>query len=176
MTRSKEIYVKKNEGIKVVSVPYGLGAEAARDFKKGEVVATFTGAVRLFRDFETSEIPYLIAAGSRDLWMSPEAPERFINHSCEPNLRLENFFTLVALRDIAAGEPFSFAYDLVADDDMRWLKVTGLGERFLRWPADFGFTCACGSETCRGVIDRNIVFRGGILTPQTDEDVVEANR
>jgi hypothetical protein len=57
----------------------------------------------------------------------------FINHSCNPNLWMEDAFTLVARRQIEAGE------ELVAD--------------YALWEADEAFIssweCRCGAPDCR---------------------------
>jgi hypothetical protein len=59
------------------------------------------------------------------------------NHSCDPNAGLSGQITLVALRDIAAGEEICFDY---ATSD-------GLPE--------FYMPCACGSPHCRGAVTGN---------------------
>jgi hypothetical protein len=55
-----------------------------------------------------------------------------INHSCEPNCGMRNATTIVAMRDIAAGEELTFDYamsDASAYDE---------------------FDCNCGTSLCRG--------------------------
>jgi len=54
----------------------------------------------------------------------------FINHSCDPNAGLEGSISLVALRDIEAGE---VCYDYAMADSNPHL----------------GFDCTCGSPLCR---------------------------
>jgi len=61
----------------------------------------------------------------------------FINHSCDPNAGLRDSVTLVAMRDIKAGEEVCFDYAM-ADSS----------------PYD-EFDCQCGSERCRGRITGN---------------------
>lgn len=60
----------------------------------------------------------------------------FMNHSCDPNCWYEGD-TLIARRGIKAGEEITYDYGT---------DCTG---------RDWGFTCACGSPLCRGVIGRN---------------------
>ena len=65
-----------------------------------------------------------------------ESDAYFINHSCEPNVWMSGPYTLVAMRDIAAGE------ELTAD--------------YVLWEADESkistWECRCGSKHCRGRI------------------------
>jgi SET domain len=58
---------------------------------------------------------------------------RFLNHACEPNTRL-NGRSLVAVRDLAAGEEVSFDYDST------------------EWDMAAPFDCGCGSARCRRTV------------------------
>jgi hypothetical protein len=61
-----------------------------------------------------------------------EGPADWVNHSCDPNAGLRGQITLVAMRDIAAGEEICFDYAMsdVSDYDE--------------------FECRCGAIGCRG--------------------------
>jgi len=61
-----------------------------------------------------------------------------VNHSCDPNTWLSDAFTLVAMRDIAAGEE-------VVVDYVLFLHDTDSGD----------LECNCGSAVCRGRITDN---------------------
>ncbi|KAL2267084.1 hypothetical protein VTJ83DRAFT_4361 [Remersonia thermophila] len=87
-------------------------------------------------------------------WMS--GPTRFINHSCEPNMRIFarvgdhtdkhiHDLALFAIRDIPAGEELTFDYIDGADDhekmdahDMSKIKDMTV--------------CKCGTKSCRGFL------------------------
>lgn len=82
-------------------------------------------------------------------------PTRFINHSCDPNLRifarvgdhaLKRFHDLAffAIRDIPASTELTFDY--VDGDDERW----GMERRGR--PRKGMTKCLCGSENCRGYL------------------------
>lgn len=137
--------------LRVVDVPIGMGVVAARAARSGEVVGRYRGRVLSWGHVPYPEKPYVMPT-PEGLWMIPEAPERFINHSCSPNCRLEGSRDFVALRDIAEGEEITFAYDVMpleaADFEVYPVEYT-------RWDHAFTFVCACGSPVCRGVIDRN---------------------
>jgi hypothetical protein len=69
-----------------------------------------------------------------DLYINPESPGKFINHSCDPNCGLVNLM-LTAIRDIKQGEELSYDYS------------TTMLER--HWVMN----CACGYDACRKVIE-----------------------
>lgn len=56
------------------------------------------------------------------------------NHSCNPNAGLHGQITLVAMRDIEAGEEICFDYAMSDGHP------------------DFHMTCACGQPECRGAV------------------------
>lgn len=65
---------------------------------------------------------------------------RYINHSCDPNCELQRWVVnglmrigIFAIRDIQAGEPFSYDYQFDTNED------------------DV-FKCFCGSKNCRGTM------------------------
>ena len=64
----------------------------------------------------------------------------FINHSCDPNVgSAGDFYTLVAMRDIAGGEEITMDYAMTDEDpDPRW-----------------NMECHCGAPNCRKVITGN---------------------
>ena len=75
-----------------------------------------------------------IAAG-RIVRAAPAAQLGPVNHSCDPNLGWSDAQTLVAVRDIAAGEELTVDYATAIDD-----------------PA-FVMMCHCGTLRCRQVVE-----------------------
>ncbi|MBU3968733.1 SET domain-containing protein-lysine N-methyltransferase [Patescibacteria group bacterium] len=59
----------------------------------------------------------------------------FMNHSCEPNVWMEESFTLVAKRDINIGEEITSDYSI-------WESESYIS----KWE------CKCGSKNCRKTI------------------------
>lgn len=107
----------------------GKGLFAKVLIPKGTVVLAWKPKV-LTRQ-EAKKLPeeeqkhYLYPDGEKMLWMQP--PERYVNHSCEPNTHVEGQSD-VASRDIQPGEEITSDYmDLETEN----------------------FTCHCGSEKCR---------------------------
>jgi hypothetical protein len=85
--------------------------------------------------------PGTAAAISEDLALAspagaPDEPAQFLNHSCDPNVWMQDEITLVARRDIPAGE------ELTADYAM-W-----------EWDETWGapWKCTCGTVLCRGTV------------------------
>lgn len=64
-----------------------------------------------------------------------EDPADFMNHSCDPNVWMQDEVTLVARRDISPGEELTIDYALFEADE-NWAR---------RWE------CRCGTELCRSV-------------------------
>jgi len=69
-----------------------------------------------------------------DRYSLPEGLSREMNHSCDPTTWWSNSTTLVARRDIRAGEEITYDYS-TSDIDQ-----------------DFEMECQCGSPLCRGTV------------------------
>lgn len=75
------------------------------------------------------------------LWLGnrvdePLTDDYFINHSCDSNMWMKDEVTLIARRDIAAGEEVTMDYAMHFADP-NWTMRN---------------TCSCGSPLCRGTI------------------------
>ena len=68
------------------------------------------------------------------LILAPGQPIHYGNHSCDPTLWHADAYTLVARRDLAAGEELTVDY------------ATQTAE------SDFRMRCHCGAQTCRGLV------------------------
>ena len=116
----------------------GRGVFAAAAIAKGEVLAIWGGELvtgARFRrlsahdrsfGFQVEDEVFLVTTSRR------HDVADLVNHSCEPNAGLSGQITLVAMRDIAAGEEICFDYAMT--------DSTPLLE----------FDCRCGSDLCRG--------------------------
>jgi SET domain-containing protein len=107
----------------------GKGLFATALIKKGETVISWNPKV--ITKEEASKLPedeqrhYLYPEGDNMLWMQP--PERYMNHSCDPNTHTVGRGD-VALSDIQPGEEITSDYlDLETED----------------------FACSCGAKNCR---------------------------
>lgn len=109
------------------------GVFAARDFKKGEVVLRWKP--RILKKSEIDKLRegqkhYVYRAGKNKYFLM-QAPEKFVNHSCEANTRIKNCCD-VAARNIKKGEEITSNY----------------GKNI-----SISFRCKCGSKKCRGMIN-----------------------
>jgi hypothetical protein len=119
---------------------HGTGLFALSRLEPGERVIVFGGEyVDAASAHRARAGGKLIMQWDEDLFSVEERgddPTYFINHSCDPNLWMADAFTLVARRQIEAGE------ELLAD--------------YALWEADEDFTspwlCRCGSADCRKTV------------------------
>jgi SET domain-containing protein len=130
-------------GLKVVSLgSRGRGVVAERNFKQGEVIAIWRGSIITKREaiaLSESERSQLLQVDEDSFLVTNKAllTVDYINHSCEPNCGFTDGTTLVAMREIAAGEAVTFDY---AMSDTTTI---------------FDFDCWCGSTTCRKKMSGN---------------------
>jgi hypothetical protein len=119
--------------------PDGHVAVAIEPIRAGESVAAFGGRCisrdellllserQQRRSIQIDDSLYL--AGG----VEPE-PADFVHHSCEPNCGMSGSVLLVAMRDIAIGEPLTYDFAMTDGSD------------------DDEFTCSCGAPSCRGTV------------------------
>jgi hypothetical protein len=123
-------------GIYTADCELGRGLFVDRPYGAGETICVLGGAIITLAE--------VIAKGEAEadpLQIGPDAyidlvePFRCLNHSCKPNVGVQDDVFLVALRAIIAHEELRFDYS------------TTMGEA--RWTMQ----CHCGSELCRGVVE-----------------------
>ena len=74
----------REQGVRVGPSAFGLGVFSLRSFSAREVVGPIEG---LIFDGDEYESDYCMALGANSA-LEPEAPFRFLNHSCRPNCAL----------------------------------------------------------------------------------------
>ena len=121
---------------------HGKGMFAAVPINQGQVVTIWGGTLLLTEQ----DIPgahgteYVWATIGEGLYLARLRDEDqedltdLINHSCDPNVWMQDEVTLVARRDIAVGEELTIDYAMFEGDK--------------DWAAPW--ECHCGSELCRG--------------------------
>jgi len=124
-----------SDAVRVAPSFAGQGVFSTKDFKRGELIGEVFG--RLIRE----ESEYAIEM-DEEFALDPDAPFRFLNHSCHPNAELmsgpvrEDGYaaTLVgAVRRIRPGDEITIAYG---------------------WDAANAVPCRCGTAKCIGwVVD-----------------------
>lgn len=120
-----------------------LSAVATRAIARGEWICRFSGS-----EFSREEMIARLEAGEERSGDDPfeldaerclSLPMRFLsfNHSCEPNAIFGGERDLLAMVDIAAGEPITYDYST---------NTTS------RHGYTMKFRCHCGASRCRGTI------------------------
>ncbi len=108
------------------------GIFAIKNFKRGEIVLKWNPKTLNKSEIDklsNNEKNYLYKDNINKYFLV-QPPERFVNHSCEPNTRVKNNCD-VAIMDIEKGEEITSDY----------------GKNNL-----ISFICRCGSKNCRRVI------------------------
>jgi hypothetical protein len=120
----------------------GKGMFAIKLIKEGEKVAVWGGTWgKEYTDSEgakkAKEVGKLIMQWDDNLYSVEERGNDtgyFINHSCDPNIWMQDAFTLIARRAIQPGEELTADYALWEADENHVAK----------------WRCKCGSPLCRG--------------------------
>lgn len=134
-----------NPAAEVRSSPIaGQGLFARADIPTGAAVSRIGG--RLVTEPELQQLLDAVRAAGQGyvdtitvtdgshLVLPPGQPNGKGNHSCDPNLWWAAPYTLVARRDIAAGEELTNDYATSAGTD------------------DFTMVCRCGASVCRDIV------------------------
>ncbi len=139
-------------GLRVGRTRVGKGLFATKKIVDGSCIGEIEGQV-INDDEYVSRYAFDLNGGEQ---LEPNAPFRFVNHSCEPNCAFELFsfprmlgqgaannsnpqssaavkrqLLLFAICDIAAGQELTIDYN---------------------WPAIFAIPCGCRATACRGWI------------------------
>lgn len=115
----------------------GKGIFAKRDFKQGDVINIWSGKILSKKEFEalSEDEKIFCSKYSDNEWMLFDEPDKYFNHSCNPNT-VPGDHCEIAKRDIKNGEELTVDYD----------AEEAAGEPF---------TCKCGSVSCRQIIRNN---------------------
>jgi hypothetical protein len=132
-------YLSPKLEVRAVPDKGGFGVYAIETVAAGEVVSAWGGYIvdreqleKLPHEIQQHTVQ--IEEGLYSATIGGAETADFINHSCDPNLGLRGQITLVALRDIEAGEEVCFDYAMT--------DCTPYDE----------FECCCGTAACRGTV------------------------
>ena len=111
----------------------GLGIFAARNFKKEAVVIKWNA----YRELQKQDVENLSKADREHVSFIEGKyilvpADCWVNHSCDSNVRLENF-AYVAKKDIKKGDELTTDYRKESE-------------------SGFSMKCTCGSKKCKGTI------------------------
>lgn len=107
----------------------GFGLFSGQKIEKGKIVLPILGLLYRISKSKINYPKYSFPVND-DIALEPANEAGFLNHSCEPNLYVNDDWVLVALRDISSDEELTIDY--------------GTADYF-----DYGFECACKSAGCR---------------------------
>lgn len=115
----------------------GKGIFANRDFKKGETVIKWDTS-NVLTDEEVKKLPekekrYISPFHGKFLLQQP--PARYVNHSCDPNTKVADDSSDVAITDIKNGDEITSDYSIFFSPD----EV---------------MKCNCGSKNCKKILKR----------------------
>ena len=134
--------------IEIKKSPISGGGMFAREpFRKGEIICIVGGIVTTNSEFEVFQANHSVYNAiqiEEDLHLVEQtqitrALEGSMNHSCDSNVWMQDETTLVARRDISAGEEVTVDYALLTTQST--------------WTLDH--PCRCGSPYCRHTITGN---------------------
>ncbi len=121
----------------------GIGVFAGEPIKRGAAVLPIFGLLHRISKAKT-KCPKWGFQISDDIELDPANEVTFMNHSCSPNVHVNDDWLLVASKDIAEGEELTLDY--------------GTTDYF-----DYGFECRCNSNNCRrnfhGMISSDRAFQ-----------------
>ena len=135
-------YLSQKLEVRTAPEKGGNAVYARKSLKKNEVLAVWGGQVVTHEQvlaLPRQEQGHTIQIYD-ELYLAPmgmEEPADFINHSCNPNAGVCGQITLVAMRDISAGEEITFDYAMADSSSFD------------------EFECACGAIHCRGKVSGN---------------------
>jgi len=121
---------------------HGRGLFATADIARDEIVAVKGGHIVDRKTLGEKIAPVLGPVEIQiddDLFIAPGTEEErelsmlYSNHSCDPNLGVRGEITLVAMRDIPAGEELTHDWAMTDDDD-------------------YSLKCNCGVPDCRKIL------------------------
>ncbi len=136
----------------VVTTAVGTGVLSRRDIAEGTEVLRFEGRLVPWADVPAEEVRYVMMDATGE-WVIPGSPERFINHSCAPNLRFNHQRGVEAIRPVSAGAELTIAYDVLEPFD---LERRQRHPDWYFWDDRWSFDCHCNEAACRGRIDRYV--------------------
>ncbi len=122
---------------------HGRGMFAKENIDESEKIVIWGGLLMNKKEIELAKHRSESAVQvTDDLYIAepvgtPDGLDDFINHSCNPNLWMEDEYMLIARWDIKKGEELTIDYAL-----------------FLSEP-DWKMKCLCGAENCRGLVAGN---------------------
>lgn len=115
------------------SAIHGSGLFLLKPVKKGGFISYVKGDIcKMDNKTEQDALANSCWIGvSKNIWIDPHLPYRFINHSCNPSAGIRGKVTLVALKNLEVDDEVTLDYSTI-EGDPRWYM-----------------NCSCGESNCR---------------------------
>ena len=126
----------------------GKGLFASQAFDAGAKVMEIRGPLHVFESKSSEDLqiyPDWVGVGER-LWLDPVIPAKYLNHSCSPNVALQNF-RMVNMGDHDIGCYDAIAINPIFEDEEVTMDYS-LTEADPFWKME----CQCRSPLCRELI------------------------
>ena len=114
----------------------GKGVFAKQKFKKGDVIGEARGSIVKWKELPEESSYYCIELNQKEV-LDPQAPFRFLNHSCLPNAFLQvkrKKVKIIAKKAIRIDDEITIDYYWETDK------------------TEHPVSCLCGTSKCRGII------------------------
>jgi SET domain-containing protein len=114
----------------------GMGIMAGEDIKKGDLIRHIKGELKFLsvkNKDDSLSYPNWIGIGE-GVWIDPDHPNQYLNHSCNPTAGVKGKVSIVALKDIKEGQEITIDYSTIEGDAL--------------WE----MPCDCGEKKCRRLI------------------------
>ena len=138
---------------KVDICSYGKCLVATSFLSKDVIIQKLEGPISSWNMISEDEICYAILIGNNE-WMIIQTDARYINHSCDPNCKIDNELRLVTIRPVKEGEELTISYNIVNE-----------GEDPGFWDPRWSFKCCCRAKNCQKIIDKYIMPDGNPWYP-----------
>ncbi len=112
---------------------HGYGIAAGENIKRGEIITRLKGKLKfkINKSIEDALANPDWVGVDKNIWIDPDKPYKFLNHSCDANSGIQGRLKLIAVKDIKEGEEITIDYSTI-EGDQRWKM-----------------SCDCGAENCR---------------------------
>ena len=139
---------------------YGKCLIAQCDLPAGIIVENFNGIIVSKEEIPLEETYYALLI-EKEKWVIPLTNARYMNHSCDPNCKINDNLDVVTLRSVRCKEELTISYNIVYENEEPGF-----------WDNRWTFKCLCRAKNCQGIIDKYIMPNGQPWISKNQENFV----